>query len=127
MAQHNPEIPFSTFLAATVIGHLVYALPTLGVILIFGGTDAKPLTWIVLFVDVASILIGAPFTWLMAKGSNWVNASTGLVVAGSMPAAFHAILLGDWLGFRLFGAVGGGIGAILLFLPAGKDIAFASL
>ena len=111
------EIPFSTFLYATLIANLVYGIPTIGAFLLFDLMDTRAVLLIFLFVAAIKIPLTAALAWLIAKGSNWVNSYTCMVVACAVPAAFYGVMLGGGIGIRLFGALGGGIGgAILMFV-----------
>lgn len=117
-AKPLPEIPLPTLLYATALGHLAYTVPTLGAFLLFDLTDIKPLLFVVLLKLVVSIPLLAALAWLVAKGAYWTNYSAAMVVACSVPAFFNAMLLGGWLGARLFGYTGGVVGLIAMFLVA---------
>ena len=118
MAKDLPDVPFRIFLYATLVAHIVHAVPTVVVLLFFDSTTAMPLLFILLILAVIKIPVVAAMTWLLAKGSNWVNSSLAMIVICRVAAMLYCVLIGAWLGFRLFGTAGGVIGAILLYLLA---------
>jgi len=119
---NSPGIPFSSFLYVTIIGHLIFANPLISGILLLNLTDVKVLIFIFIPIVLISIPISAALAWLMAKGSNWVNASAAIIAVCSLPGRVYGILFGGLLGFRLFSTIGGVILAIVFYLLA---LAFA--
>jgi len=118
----SPSVPFSSFLYVTIMGHLIFAVPVIIGILLFNLIDVKALFFILIPIFLISIPISAAFAWLMAKGSNWVNASAAIIAVCSLPGRVYGILFGGLLGFRLFSTIGGVILAIVFYLLA---LAFA--
>ena len=108
-------VPFSKFLYVTLVGHFIFAIPTVLVVILLDLMEVKPLLFILLPMTLISIPVSAILTWLFAKGSNWVNTPGAITVTCSLPGRFDAILLGGLLGFRVFNVAGGIILAILLY------------
>lgn len=118
MTKNLPDIPFSVFLYATLIGHLAYAVPTIASFLLFDLMDIKLVLFAILLYAIVTIPLSAGLVWLIGKGSNWTNAPAALVIACSWPATTYGIFLGGWLGYRLFGTLGSGVGAVLVLIVA---------
>jgi hypothetical protein len=118
MTTKLPDISFSSFLYATIAGHLIFAVPAIIGVLLLRLMDVKSLFFIFVPIVLISIPISATFAWLIAKGSNWVNTTAAITVACSLPGRVYGILFGGLLGFHFFGTVGGVIVAILFYLLA---------
>jgi hypothetical protein len=112
------EVPFRKFFYVTVLAHIVYAVPTVVVLLFFDSKNGRPVLFILLILAVIKIPVVTAMAWLLAKGSNWVNTSYAMMVIGGVTATLYGVVLGGWLSFRLFGTVGGVIGAIVFYLVA---------
>ena len=113
--QSLPAIPYRKFLKLAVIEHAVFALPVLSILLI---VQAIPFYAVLLFLFAISILgipLSAGITWLIAKGSNWVNARAAIIANGIYPGQVYVMLLGGMVGFRQWGVIGGIISAVFLF------------
>jgi hypothetical protein len=113
-----PEIPFSTFLYATLAGHFIFAIPAFVAIILLDLMELKPLFFIFLPIALISIPVSAVLSWLIAKGSNWVSTTAAIMATCSVPGRFYAVLFGGLLGFRVSNTVGGIVLAVLLYLGA---------
>jgi hypothetical protein len=111
-------IPFLSFLYAAAAGHIIFAIPAIGGVLILNLTDVKSLFFIFIPIAILSIPISAAFSWLIAKGSNWTNTTSAIIAACSVPGRFYAVLFGGLFGFRLFYTAGGIIFAVLFYFIA---------
>ncbi|MCP4371445.1 MAG: hypothetical protein GY797_25495 [Deltaproteobacteria bacterium] len=118
MTQKPPKIPFSSFLYAVLVGHLVFGLPAISTIVLLNLIDIKSLFFIILLIAPISIPVSTVFSWLIAKGSNWENTSSAIVVTSLWPGKFYGFLLGGSLGLRFFGEVGALVLAVMFFLVA---------
>jgi hypothetical protein len=111
-------VPFSSFLLATIIAQLISGIPTIAGILLFNLIDAEALAFILIPIAALSIPISAALSWLVAKGSNWENTTTGITAACGLPGKVYGIFFGGLLGSRLYGPSGGVILAVLLYFVA---------
>jgi hypothetical protein len=118
MVEKISEVPFSTFLYITLAGHLIFAIPAIAAVILLDLMQLGPLFFIILSIAIIAIPVGAVFSWLIAKGSNWTHTSASLIASCSVPARFYAVFLGGLLGFRLFNTIGGIVLAIILYLCA---------
>ena len=121
------DVPFAKFFYAVLIGHLIFAIPTLVAILLLHILEVKPLVFIIMPIAIVSIPIGAAVAWLIAKGSNWANTRSVITALCGVPGRFYAVLFGGLLGFRLFQFVVAivfivlfYIGAVLITIPLGR-------
>jgi hypothetical protein len=112
------SVPFSKFIYATLIGHSIFAVPAVVAVILFDLMDVKALFFIILPIALISIPVSASLSYLMAKGSNWANTSTAIMVTCTVPGRFYAVLFGGLLGFRLFNTIGGIVLAVLFYLGA---------
>jgi hypothetical protein len=112
------EIPFSSFLYVALAGHLVFGIPAIIGILLLKLLEVKTLILITVLVAIIAIPCTAALAWLISKGSNWVNTPVAITATFSLPARFYPLLFGGFLGFRLFGMIGGIIVMVLFYLLA---------
>jgi hypothetical protein len=118
MTTRLPDVPFSSFLYATLLAHLCLLIPFIGVVLLFKVMDVKSLFLILAIIALPAIPLSAAFAWLIAKGSNWENTSRALTVTCGFPMRMYGILFGGLLGFHFFNLIGGIVGVILFYLLA---------
>ena len=116
MNREAVQVPLSTFFVITIISQLVFTIPAVIIILVFNLLQLEAFLFIALPTILISIPIGAYFSWLMAKGSNWVNTKAAVVVSSIFPGRFFGVLLGGLLGYRFYGMIGGALFIILFFL-----------
>jgi hypothetical protein len=112
------KVPFSTFLYDTLAGHAIFGIPTVVAIIAFSLLGKEPLFFIFLPIALVSIPLSATLSWLIAKGSNWINTPAAIIATCSVPGRFYAVLFGGLLGFRVFNTIGGILLAILLYVGA---------
>ena len=84
-------VPFSKFLYVTLVGHFIFAIPTVLAVILLDLIEVKPLLFILLPMALISIPMSTVLTWLFAKGSNWVNTSGAITVTCSLPGRFQGI------------------------------------
>lgn len=116
MTINRPDIPFSSFIYATAIGHLVFALPTMVGALLLNLIKSRDLFFIIIPMAIISIPTGAAIVWLMAKGSNWAKTDAFIAASCSVPGRIYPMLFGGLLGFHYFDTIGGIILAVLFYL-----------
>jgi hypothetical protein len=84
----NKNISYSAFLEIVLVEHLIFMIPVLGMLLLFN--LAKPLViWPLVILYILPIPINALFTWLIAKGSNWVNLPVSVKASGAIPGGYQ--------------------------------------
>jgi hypothetical protein len=115
MTTRSPEIKFSVFLYITGWGYFVFGIPTIIGILLLGLKSVKSLIFIFIPIALISLPLTAAISWLIAKGSNWLNADKTIIAACSVPGRFFGVFLGGLLGYHYFKEIGGIIFAILFY------------
>jgi hypothetical protein len=115
MERETPAIPLSTFFVITIVGQLVFTIPAIMIVLVFKLLQFDALLFIALPTIIIAIPVIAYFSWLLAKGSNWVNTKSAVIVSCIFPGRFFGVLVGGLLGYRLYGIVGGALLTILFF------------
>jgi hypothetical protein len=85
------KVPFSTFLYATLAGHAIFGIPTVVAIIAFSLLGIEPLFFIILPIALVSIPLSATLSWLIAKGSNWINTPAAIIATCSVPGRFYAV------------------------------------
>ena len=116
MTTRLPDIPFSSFLYATIVAHLIFIFPIIGGVLLFDLINVKTLFLILALLGLPAIPVSAAFSWLFAKGPNWINTPLAITATCGLPGRMYGILFGGLLGFHFFNSIGGIIGAILFYL-----------
>ena len=112
------QIPASSFFVITLVGHLIFAIPAIIIILVLELLQVKALLFIALPTMLIFVPGGAYFSWLMAKGSNWVNTRTAVIASSVFSGRFFSVLVGGLLGYRLYGIIGGVLFVIPFFIGA---------
>ena len=123
MTINRPDIPFSSYIYATAIGHLVFALPTMVGALLLNLIRSRDLFFIIIPMAIISVSTGAAIAWLFAKGSNWTKPYASIAASCSVPGRIYPMLFGGLLGFHYFDTIGGIIFAVLFYL-AGLALSF---
>jgi hypothetical protein len=95
MTSKLPEIPFSSFLAATFASHVLYAIPTISLILLFKVTEIEVLSFIIL-----PIVLTLYFSALSLVGL-WLKAQTGLM--SNLQSLLLVALQGEYMEFYSVG------------------------
>ncbi len=119
------DIPLSTFFVVSIVGQLVFTLPASIIILVFKLLQFDAFVFIALPTVLISVPLVAYFSWLLAKGSNWVNTKSAVIVSSIFPGRFFSVLVGGLLGYRLYGIAGGVLLTVLFFFGAniiGKNL-----
>ena len=93
-------IPFRKIFELAVIEHAVFALPVLSMLMIVQAIDFYAVLLFFFAFSILGIPHSAGFAWLMAKGSNWVNARGAIIANGILPGQVYGLLLGGMVGFR---------------------------
>ena len=100
------------------MGHVIFAIPAISGILLFKLMEVKALLIIFIPLALLTIPISAGLSWLIAKGSNWVNTAAAITAVCSLPGRIYGVLFGGLLGFHFFSTVGSVILAIVFYLFA---------
>ena len=113
----SPDIPFSSFVNMSVVGHVIFAVPAVGSILFLKVMSAIASICVFFPFIMMSIFIGAAFTWLIAKGSNWENTPIAIKTLCALPS-FYGGLFGVLIGSHFFGTLGSFLFAIVFMYIA---------
>lgn len=115
----NPNsIPFKRFFIFAEAVHLTFALPALSIVSLL--QPQKPKAVIILFiVFLLGSFIGSWLTWMMAKGSNWVNTAAAMKAVGAGAGQIYGALVGGLAGWHFF-EMAGGILMLVSFFVLGK-------
>jgi hypothetical protein len=108
------RISFTRFFLFSEALHLTIAVPTLSVILLFQLLEMRA-ALVIFTIFLLSSPIVSWLSWLMAKGSNWVNTTAAMKAVGGVSGQLYGALVGGLLGGHLFGTVGAIITAVLFF------------
>lgn len=114
MSDHPGPHSFRKFLGLACATHFAIGVPVLAVLAVLNLMPWRAVLLVFAFVLLLACPTVALVGWLIAKGSNWANASTAFKVCGIVPAQLYGFLGGGMIGFRAFGTVGGVIGAIAM-------------
>ena len=117
MTEKSPDIPFSSFVNVSVVGHFIFAVPAISSILFLKVMDAIASLCVFFPIIITSIFVGAAFTWLMAKGSNWENTPIAIKTLCALLSIYGGIF-GGVIGSHFFGALGSLLSAIVFMLIA---------
>jgi hypothetical protein len=105
MKATSKPIPFARFFILVLAEHLAFAIPTLGILLLFQLLELKVALFL-FTIFVLSLPITGLIAWLIAKGSNWANTGAALKAAGGVSGQPYGLLMGGFLGSHFFGTVG---------------------
>jgi len=109
-------ITFPTVLLLVLTEHVAFAFPALIIILAFNLIDPRAALFIYSIFTLLNVPVVSWITWLIAKGSGWVNTVPAIKVAGIMAGQFFGFFLGALIGVRLLDTMWGILGGILFFL-----------
>jgi predicted lipid-binding transport protein (Tim44 family) len=108
------RISFTTFFLFIETLHLAIAVPSLSVILLLQLLEMRA-ALVIFTIFLLSSPIFSWLSWLMAKGSNWVNTAAAIKAAGGVSGQLYGTLVGGLLGGHLFGTIGAMIMVVLFF------------
>jgi hypothetical protein len=108
------HIPFTRFFLFAEAVHLAIAVPALCVILLLRLLEMRA-ALVIFTIFLLSSPIASWLSWLMAKGSNWVNTAASMKAVGGVTGQLYGALVGGLLGEHFFGTVGGIVMLVLFF------------